>query len=307
MENKVAFFYSRVLFWGFGLSLILNIAGTGFWISEILGAIVGFGILYFVKRVYDGKWFKILTGCLFAFLATIILANMGGTMYLKETPYYILTFVPLIVGFMVSRTQESAFKRTIYLLFIFTLFMFFVSSGILAPLVKAENLLPLSFDVKNILLGASIFVLTSVTPVLCLNDFKDKKSLLINYVASIITVLVLSFLVVTILGSQEAALYRYPEFILLKRIKIYEFFSNVENLFVIMIVTDFIATVAAGFKNVKLKGKILPYVPLAICWIAASYACSRTAIMTFLYKYYSIGLLLLAIVTFFPKKLLNKK
>ena len=74
-----------------------------------------------------------------------------------------------------------------------------------------------------------------------------------------------------------------------------------------MIVTDFIATVAVGFKNVNLKGKILPYVPLAICWIVASYACSRTAIMTFLYKYYSIGLLLLAIVTFFPKKLLNKK
>lgn len=307
MENKVAFFYSRVLFWGFGMSLILNITGTGFWISELLGAISGFLILFFVKKTFDAKWFKILTGGIFAFFAAIIVANLGGTMYLKETPNYILTFVPLVVGFIVSRTQESAFKKTIYMLFVFTLFMFFFSGGILVSYVKIENILPLSFNLRAILEGTAIFILTSVTPLLCLNDFKDKKSLLLNYSASMITVLVMSFLVVTILGSQEAMLYRYPEFILLKRIKIYEFFSNVENLFVIMIVTDFIATIAVGFKNMKLKGKVTSYVPLALVWLAASYSCSHTSFMTFLYKYYPILLFFLAIVTFFPKKLLNKK
>lgn len=307
MENKAAFFYSRVLFWGFGISLILNITGTGFWISELLGALIGLGILILVKKTNDAKWFKVLTGCIFAFLAAIIIANLGGTMYLKETPNYILAFVPLIVGFIVSRTRGNAFKRTISMLFFYTIFMFFVSGGILVNYVKPENLLPLSFNIRKILEGTIIFVLTSVTPVLCLNDFKNKKEVILNYSTSIITVIVMSLLIVCILGNQEAMLYRYPEFILLKRIKIYEFFSNVENLFVIMIVTDFIATIATGFKNMKFKGKVTPYIPLAVVWFCASYACSHTDIMTFLYKYYPIFLFFLAILTIIPKRLLNKK
>lgn len=307
MENKVAFFYSRVLFWGFGISSILNLTGTGFWIAELLGAVLGFLILLVVKKTFDAKWFRIITGCVFAFLATIIITNLGGTMYLKETPNYILAFLPLVAGFIVAQTRLQAYNKTVFILFAFTMFMFFVTNGILLPSVKPDNLLPLSFGIKNVLIGAVIFTLSSITPVLCLNDFKDKKNLLLNYTASMITVIVMSLMIVTILGNQEAMLYRYPEFILLKRIKIYEFFSNVENLFVIMIVTDFIATIATSFKRMDLKGKVARYIPLGLVWIAASYACSRTSIMTFLYKYYPVLLLVLSIVTFFPKNLLYKK
>lgn len=282
--------------------MIINITGTGFWIAELLGAVISFLILFFVKRTNNSKVVKTLSGLVFAFLATIILTNMGGTMYLKETPNIILAFLPLIVGFIIARSRTDAFKKVVFMLFIYSLIIFIGASSILVPNVNLENVLPFSFKIKDILLGATIYVLTSVTPVLCMNDFKDKKSLLLNFATSTITVLVMSFLVVTVLGSQEAMLYRYPEFVLLKRIKIYEFFSNVENLFVIMIVTDFISTIAAGFRNMSLKGKILPYIPLAFLIIVSAMACNHTSFMTFLYKYYSVGLLILLIPTLIHKK-----
>lgn len=302
MENREVFFYSRVLFWGFGLSLIINITGTGFWIAELLGAAISFLILFFVKRTNNSKILKTISGLVFAFLATAIVANMGGTMYLKETPNIILAFLPLIVGFIIGKSRPEAFKKIVFMLFIYSLFIFVGASTILLSNVNIENVLPFSFRIKDILLGAAVYVLTSVTPVLCLNDFEDKKSLLLNFATSTITVLVMSFLVVTVLGSQEAMLYRYPEFILLKRIKIYEFFSNVENLFVIMIVTDFLSTIAAGVRNMNLKGKVMPYLPLAFLIFVSAMACNHTSFMTFLYKYYSIGLLILLIPTLIPKK-----
>ncbi len=302
MGNKEAFFYSRFLFWGFGLSLILNVAGTGFWISELLGAVLSFLILALVKKTNNALWFKRATGFIFAFLATIVIANLGGTMYLKQTPNVFLVSVPLICGFIVSKTRETPFKKTIFILFVYSLFMFFASSGILANHVNLENLLPQIYDIKGVLLGAVIFILTSVTPILCLNDYKDKKSVLLNYATGALTVLVMSFLVVSVLGAKEAILYRYPEFVLLKRIKIYEFFSNVENLFVIMIVTDFISTIATGFRNMKLEGKGTSYIPLVLVIILSTIACNHSKIMTTLYWYYPILLFLLLIPTFFPKK-----
>ena len=145
MENREVFFYSRFLFWGFGISLILNVAGSGFWISELLGALISFAILYFVKKPYNGRWFKILTGFIFAFFASIIIANLGGTMYLKETPNLILVLVPLLSGFIVSKSEIKPFWKTVSLMFIFLitrrliyrrrfyLFLLFLSNAGLYP------------------------------------------------------------------------------------------------------------------------------------------------------------------------------
>ena len=143
--------------------------------------------------------------------------------------------------------------------------------------------------------------------VLCLNDFDDKKSLLTYYSTSTITVIAMSLLIVMVLGNQEAMLYRYPEFVLLKRIKIYEFFSNVENLFVIMIVTDFITTIGAGLKNMELNGKIKPTVVIILLCLLTSICCSHTNIMTTFYFYYPYILMPLLIVTLFPKRKSYKK
>lgn len=302
MENKETFFYSRVLFWGFGLSLILNITGNAFWISELLGLFISIIILSIVKRVNTPKVFKKISGFIFAFLATIILVNMGGTMYLRETPNVVLGLIPLSIGFLLSCSKEPAFKRIVLLLFVFSMFMFLFAGSILTSYAKPANALPLSFNLIAIIKGALIFVLTSVTPVLCLNDFKDKKSMMIYYMTSMITVIFMSLLVVMVLGNQEAMLYRYPEFVLLKRIKIYEFFSNVENLFVIMIVTDFITTIASGFKNMELKGKVSSTIFFITLVVLTSFSCSHSNIMTSFYFYFPFILVPLFFVTLFPKK-----
>lgn len=302
MGNKESFFYSRVLFWGFGISLIINLTGTSFWISELLGVLLGFIILLLVKNVNSSTIFKKISGFIFAFFSAIILVNMGGTMYLRQTPNFLLATFPVLVGFMLSRLNKDGFKRTIFYMFIFSIILFLFSGAILVPNAKPLNILPFSFNLVKILQGAGVFALTSVTPVLCLNDMKDKKSILLNYGTSMITVIGISLLIVMVMGSEEAILYRYPEFVLLKRIKIYEFFSNVENLFVIMIVTDFVTTIGLGFMNMDLKGKIIPFLVVLALLLVVDMATSSSNIMTWFYFYYPYILLPLLIVTLFPKK-----
>ncbi len=302
MGNKEAFFYSRVLFWGFGISLILNLTGTSFWISEILGTLLGFIVLLLVKNVNSSKILKKISGIVFAFFPAIILVNMGGTMYLRHTPNFLLAIFPILVGFMLSRLNKNGFKSSIFYMFVFSIILFLFAGAMLIPSAKPLHVLPFSFDLPKILQGAGIFALTSVTPILCLNDMKDKKSILLNYGTSMITVIGISLLIVMVMGSEEAILYRYPEFVLLKRIKVYEFFSNVENLFVIMIVTDFVTTIGLGFKNMNLKGKLIPFLVILALLFVVDFATSSSNIMTWFYFYYPFILLPLLIATLFPKK-----
>lgn len=302
MENRQVFFFTRTLFWGFGLSLILNVAGTSFWISEILGAIIGTILVACIKKTNTSKIVRSITGFVIAFLALIILVNMGGTMYLRNTPGWLLAIVPLFSALVISRSRKESLKRTLLVLFVYSAVIYFSSVGVLSVYVKTDNMLPFIPELKGILLGAGIFILTSITPVLALGDMEDKKSLLINYLVGISTVFITSLLIVLVLGSKEALLYRYPEYILLKRIKIYDFFTNVDNLFVIPMVIDFIISLAYGFRNIEIFGKVGKVLFPTLMFIMTVISCSSSMIMTTFYSYFPYILIVLLILTLFPKK-----
>ncbi len=302
MENREVFFYSRTFFWGFGLSLIFNITGTSFWISELIGMVVGFLILAMIKRVRPHKTVKMVTGFMIALLACGILVNLGGTLYLRNTPNLLLGIVPLIAAFVMSLNKKKAMKKTLFVLFLYSMFMTITAAGILSQYSHVDNVLPLTPNAFDIIKGAVIFVLTSVTPVICMNDFEDRKSLLLNYALSMICILGISLLTMFVLGSKEAMMYRSPEYGVLKRIKIYEFFNYVDNIYFVIMIVDLIVMMAYGLKNMDLAGKIKPTICiLAICGIV-SFVCTHTYIITFFYAYFPVLLFILLIATLFPKK-----
>lgn len=302
MENRQVFFYSRALFWGFGLSLILNTVGSSFWISELIGLVIGFAILYFLKDVNPPKWIKTSAGIILTFIATAILVNLGGTLYLRSTPNLLLGGAPLLAAFVMSKSKNNSMKRTLFILFMYSMFMSITAAGILSSYARIENVLPIEIDVVKIIKGALIFVLSSVAPVVCLNDFKDKKSLLLNYTLSMVCVIAISILTVTVLGSQEAMLYRYPEYALLKRVKIYEFFTYVDNIYFVIMIADLIIMMSYGLKNGDLKGKIKPLIPVVFICMITSYVCTHSYLMTFFYTYFPFLLFFLLVVTLFPKR-----
>lgn len=306
MENRQVFFFTRTLFWGFGLSLILNMAGTSFWISEVLGLIVGLIILLFVKKVNTSKLVRTLSGFSIALLATMILVNMGGTLYLRDTPNWLLGIVPILAGLIIGASRKESLKRTLLVLFIYAFFIYLSGTIILSMNAKPDNLLPFTPEFGGILKGAAIFTLTSITPVLSLGDIEDKKSLIGFYLVGAATIILTSLLTILVLGSKEAMLYRYPEYILLKRIKIYDFFTNVDNLFVIPMVVDFIITIAYGFRNIEIWGKTGKIIFPLLMLIISVIFCSSSKLMTLLYWYFPYILAVLLILTLIPKKRQNK-
>lgn len=182
--------------------------------------------------------------------------------------------------------------------------MFLGGSVMLSQHAKLENLLPaFYYNWKDVIWGVLLFVSVSVSPILCLNDIEhDKKNIIINYVSAMLTVIVTSILIVMVLGIKEATIYRYPEFVVLKRIKIYDFFSNVENLFIIVMVVDFLVTIASGFKNIEINGKYTKYIAPLLLIILLNFIGKSSALMTWLYSMAPFALFILLILTLIPKK-----
>lgn len=310
MGNRKSYFNGRSVFIGFSLSSIFRVTNNNFWISEIIGMLLGFLTIFLVKKTNNYKITKKICGFIFVLISILLLVYMSSTLYLGETPDMILAIYALIGVFIMSKCKESSLTRTYSILFVFSLAMFIASQGLLFMEAKIDNLLPLfNSGLKDTLYGALIFYLASIVPVLALNDVsskEDRKDLLINYTMSTLSIILISLTTVMVLGMNEAQIYRYPEYGVLKRIQIYEFFSNVDNAFTIIMVIDLLVTAVSGLKYMELKGKLSNIVVFLILLFSISWLSAHAGVMVKVYDLLPALLAILLVLTILPKKSANK-
>lgn len=303
MKNKLAFFNGRTFFWGIGLSFIFKETGTSFWISNILGAILGFLFLLIIRKKNDYKVVKIISGFVLATAACAVFVHMGHTVYLKETPLWMLAFFPILCGVLASKSKEKPFQKVVTIFFAIVMFMFMFKIISLIPQTKPENFLPLmTVKWKSIIWGTITFAIISITPIICLNDISNKKEILLNYATAMTTVILTSFIIMGTLGLKASTLYRFPEYVVLKRIAMLDFISNIDNILNISLATDFIFTVIAGFKNMDIKNKIVQVVVSIIMLILIVIICQNNTYILTLFKFLPFIMFGLLIMTLLPKK-----
>ena len=303
MKDKTLFFTSRSLFPGIIISLLFGLCGSAFWMSYFIGIMLGVIILLLVKQTNNSRIVKFLTGFSFSLLALIILVNMGHTLYLRDTPLFFLTVSPVIGGLIMSTSKNKPLKKVANIFFIYSIFLFFLKILGLYSHIELENLYPLMpINYKNVILGSIIFMLSSVVPILSLNDISDKKNTIIMYLTSSITIFTVSFLAVSVLGLKEVNLYRYPEYVVLKRIEFLNFVNNVDNFFNFAIIVDLIFTMSLGFKKMDEYGKNIKYMGIIFVTILTIFICERSAILLYIYEYLPFALIFLLFLLLIPKK-----
>ena len=303
MADRMSYFNSRALFSGICISYIFRLTGTSFWISYILGIILGVIVLLLIKKVNNCKLVKSFTGFIFALLSGSVLVNMGHTLYLKETPVIFLTVLPLIAAFIISNSKKDALKKCVFIFFVYSILLFFLKILGLYGHINIENLYPVfTSSIKDILIGALVVMLVSVVPVLSLNDISDKKNIIINYLVSMTTILFVSFFAISVLGLKEVELYRYPEYIVLKRIEFLNFINNVDSFFNFAIIVDLIFTMSAGLKNIEIGGKLGKIISVTSLFILINYICYRSSLLLYIYSFLPLIMAIMFLLLLIHKK-----
>lgn len=189
--------------------------------AKIINIILVLGVAFFTATNYNN------------------LINFISSQYLSKTPQIIisLSFLPAIIYILNKGT--TVIGRTVFILLIIsTSFVFLTIIGLIWQ-IKIDNIFPiLEHGIKNPIICSLIYITYNITPLFLLtiipkNEIIDKeklnKRIIITYIIANTIILIMFFLTLSILGTNLANLYQYPEYDVLKKVSLIGFIERTES------------------------------------------------------------------------------
>lgn len=283
-QGILSIFLSRVLYFGVGISYILAYGNNFTIINFLIGFILGFILLLLMLKEDWNNFFKSLLGRIIILSMAFFLVNnclvavavLGSNFYLINTPP-ILIIVPLFILILygVKKGLAATLRLSDILIFIS------IITGIIAILsiqknIDFNNYLPMEIldktDTLKCIISSAFY---SVSPIILelsflKSDEVNKKAIIIGYLIGSFTIFLMILCIIGIFGGNFALLFRYPEYILLKKVNLFNQFEHLETFLSIIWFNDLLITslIAGLLINKVFNGKWLYIVSiLHLCFV----------------------------------------
>lgn len=303
-------FFSKALFLGIGVSKVLVDAKESAIISILLGTFIGSLILLFLSKLSfnkTNKFRKIVMIILLYFMLIIGLVEFTtliSSIYLIDLKKYFIMFPTLLLLIYMNTKDIGVHMKVSNILFIISLFIFIIAFLALVPKVDYLNLLPLfNTSFKNILFTSLEFSLFSVVPNILYGylDYNNSKKLIKNYLISNLFLALVIVVIQGILSIELVKMFKYPEYIVLKKISLLDFVNNVENIISFLWIFTIFMYLSMCSKEIydisyELFNKkyIYPIFLLISMYFISNYCLDNVIFLLFLYN--NLWLILLVIL-----------
>ena len=245
------FFLSKASLFGLGYSLMFSLSGKDTWISVLFGTFIGTSIVFMISKIMNNKQnidinryleknyiikiLLIILSCYFILEELTTLTNFMTSFYLLKTPNYVIGVCSIIISSLL----------------------------ILLTYTKTIHLLPvLTTPPKPLFKSSIIFSLYTTIPLINLLNLENNgKKIILSYILTNITIVIITLAILGIFGSSLTKIIRFPEYIVLKRIKILSFIEKIENILSITYIYDNLFLMIFSAYTVKniIKNKIVYY------------------------------------------------
>lgn len=303
----LAYLLAFPLFMGIGISKMIRDVGSDVWISMIIGTILGLFIIFLFKKLPNksNKYCSLIINTIFLLLGTLIFNKLVGSIYLSKTPNLII-MIPgyALLIYTVYKGKEALFKTSSILIIVFML-LFLIAALVLIPSINIDYFLPIKTNsFSKIILSGVDMALLSTTPLVLLPNAKEKLNYK-NYLLASVTIYIIIICTLGNLGVDIAKIYRYPEYMVFKKISLLKSIENIENiLFMIWIITIYNITSLA---SINIKEDFNYYVLFGVygivVFVAAKYLISSYKTTTFLLNYFTYILLIIVVIYIIGKVL----
>lgn len=235
--NILSFYLTRTLFLGGGFTLLIKLSKNDFFISSILGMLLGYFLLYLLFR--KGSVSKCMS--IVVAISTLIMGTLANTVLtsnylLLTTPILLIVLVFFLVLLYASKKEFKIIGRVSEVFIYVSILEISVALFSLFKLVNVARLLPFfTTDIIEIVKGMVVFAGASVLPNILLINYKDDlkfRDVHFGYVVGCVLMIVVMFFIISIYGSEFSGMVRFPEFLILKKIDIMGYLSNIENVLV---------------------------------------------------------------------------
>lgn len=335
-------------FMGTGIYSLIRVASVDGYISIIISMILGLVIVFIftyianyekdlsvrdkINSIFGKKIGFILNLVLVSafFIMSIVFTynynSFISSQFLSETPILFIAIPFTILSFYVVTRGFETLSRVGLIIICINIFLLFVALCGVVNTIDLSNLLPFMKDgIKNPLLGVVYFSLTNIVPIFLfliipknniINQDKYNKYIVIGYIIAMLLMLGMFIIILGSLGIHLASAYQYPEYIVLKRVELFNFLDRIENIVVvqwlfgifvsIVLIVYYIANMIKSNTNSKLLyGLIL----IILMVSSVSIFKNSTLFEEFCYYVmpYVIGSILLVMVILWSGIIIKKK
>ncbi len=274
---SIIYFLTRSCFLGFGIGILFYYSGKDSYLGAMLGLLLGLIITYFYNYVISfkkgslndlyksnkimGVIARVLLG-----IASFIIMIYSLVLYTTFTISFLLTTTPelyvlipfLIIAIYLAFKGLKVITRVANVLMPFSIIaaiLAFLGLSALFVLPNFEPILtttPLSF-LKTALTFAGISTFPNI---LILHFNNETKNNLKVYILAGILIIATMICVNGVFGEALTKIFRFPEYMVLKQLKVFNFIEKVENIFSLIWVVDLFITLTMCIYSIK---ETLPY------------------------------------------------
>ena len=324
-------------FVGSGGFVLIKSAGVDSYLSIIIGTILGIPLILLylyinnyekdktikekINLVFGNKIGTIINFllCLCFFTISIFtmynLINFIVSQFLNKTPFYIVGILFSLIIIYINIKGIEVMSRTMLIITILNISLFIFAFIGLIPHIDLDNIKPfLEHGINRPLIGSFYTITMNITLLFLLliipkNDIVATKNfnkwIIITYFISLLIVFIFLFVTLTTLGINLASIYQYPEYIVLKRIHIFNFLDRIENIIIIQwifglfsiisIIVYYISNTIKTNNNNKLIPTIITF---SILTLSLTFFKNNTQFNDFTYKYLPFVRLFVLILIF---------
>ncbi len=251
LENFATnYFLTRGLFLGIGFSLIIGITRQDSIFAFVIGTLIGVFFIHLIDKIQkykndqslnellaEMKGLGIFIKILFLIFGLLLLSEgltfiqlFASNFFLIKTPIFFISLPLVLLLIYISKNGILTTFRVASCLFPISFLLTLISLLALFGYAELSNITPL-FVTKPTQIMHSIFYYTSlsVSPSIFMLTTKKSKSTY-SYLLGSFTLIIKMFLIIAIVGPILASIYRFPEYIILKEIKIFNFIEKIENI-----------------------------------------------------------------------------
>ncbi len=272
IENfSIHYFLTRALFLGIGFSLILKFTRQDSLFSFLVGTVLSLPFILMINKINkekrnqslsdylkEMKFLGVIIRILFLIFGILLLSEslvfmqlFVSSFVLIKTPLFFISLPMILILIKLSLSKKDVLFRVSACLFPISLFLTLISLLGLSSYASLDNLKPFFVsDVLSFIQSVFYYMSLSISPSVLMLITTNEKNVK-SYLLGSFTLIAKLFLILAIIGPILARLYRFPEYIILKEIKLLNFIEKIENIVALSWVIDVFVYMATSSEFIK--------------------------------------------------------
>lgn len=306
----LTYFLTRTFFLAIGYSSIFRLTKNNSLYAMLLGLIIGIIFLFIYnkfKNKYNFKYIEIIYILYLLIINSYILESFLSSFFLKNTPQILLIIPFLYLCYKLGKSNIKNIKKTSILLFPISISIVIFDIMFLVKYGTLEHFMPIRINFSTNFFKSSLrFAFLTIYPLLLLSDDNINKKINIkSYIISSLILILIAFVIIFVEGPNLITIYRYPEYMVLKKIKIFNFLEKIENFISFIWFFDIFITNSICFYKLKnLTNNSWIYILVAS--FASVYLFNNYYAIIKIYQYFLPIILFLISLKILNKKLIHK-